>query len=72
MKEFFKSMMGKGGYSSKRFCGFMIVGMLCFAYMYCTIKQCQMLEATYGFMALAGTLLGIETIFTKGSSKNGK
>ena len=63
--------MGQGGYSAKRFCGFLIIVMLCVAYTYCTIKQYQMLDVTYGFMCLAGTLLGIETVFTKGDAKGG-
>ena len=72
MTNFFKSLMGSGGYSVKRFCGLIIILMLCIAYVYCTVKQYQMLDATYGFMCLAGALLGIETIFTKKGVGNGK
>ena len=70
MKDFIKSLLGNGGYSSKRFWGGTITAMLCISYVYCTCKQIKMVSETDEFMMLAAYLLGIKTIFGKAKDGN--
>lgn len=70
MGNFLISMLSKGGISSKRVWGSIILIILCGAYIYCVRDHEEMPDATYGFLSLAGVLLGIETVF--GGNKNKK
>lgn len=69
MKDFLVSMLSKGGISSKRVWGSVILAMLCCAYLYCVHDHAEMPDATYGFLSLAGVLLGIETVFSTNKGK---
>ncbi len=64
MKDFLISLLSGGGISSKRFWAAIITTVLCISYLYCTFKQCEMPEATYGFLSLDAVLLGIEAAIT--------
>jgi len=63
MKSFMTSLLSKSGeISSKRLWGSIILLMLCFAYVWCTMNQVEMVGDTDAFLTLAGVLLGIEAV----------
>lgn len=62
-------MLSKGGISSKRFWGSIIMGMLCICYIYCTIHNTEMVDGTGDFLMIAALLLGLDTIMTPFANK---
>lgn len=59
--EFFRSMLSQGGISSKRVWGSILMAMLVWAYIYCTVNDKEMLDGTDAYLMLAALLLGLET-----------
>lgn len=62
--SFLLSMLSNGGVSSKRVWGSVVMLMLCASYVWCTIKNTPMVDDTESFLALAGLLLGLDTVMS--------